>query len=179
MNRTLRLSLMRLPLICALVLAFTAGVAGADVLKVGDKIAELDVATDVDGKPFKLKALKGKWIVLTVGASWCKPCKAEIPTWDRMAGNMGDKAVFVAVNLDEDSADGKKFFKKLGIKHLTQVFMPQDKSAVSARYGADTMPTTFVFDGNGVVKFRKDGFNERDADGEYKKLRAELERLMK
>ena len=40
------------------------GTAHADVLKVGDRLAELDVAVDAGGKPFKLKALRGKWVVL-------------------------------------------------------------------------------------------------------------------
>jgi thiol-disulfide isomerase/thioredoxin len=162
------------------ILALLAGSASADVLKVGDKVAELDVATDEAGKSYKLKSLKGKWVVLTVGASWCKPCKKELPTWDKMAANMkGKDVVFVAVNVDNDIADGKKFNKQLGLKNMKVVYMPQEKSAASARYGAETMPTTFVFDPNQVVKFRKDGFTERDADGEYKKFRAELDKLIK
>jgi thiol-disulfide isomerase/thioredoxin len=167
-------------LVIATCLAFAgAAPAAADVLRVGDKVAELDVAIDDAGKAFKLRSLKGKWVVLTVGASWCKPCKKELPTWDKMAGLMKDKAVFVAVNLDNDLADGKRFNKQLKLKNMKLVYMSPEKSAVSARYGADTMPTTFVFDPNGVVKHRKDGFAERDPDGEYKKFRAELDRLLR
>lgn len=167
-----------LRMLLVMALLAIAAPAGAGVLKVGDKMAELDVATDAKGKSFKLKSLKGKWVVLTVGASWCKPCKKELPTWDKMAGNMKDKAVFVAINVDNDPEDGKKFNKQLKLKNMTLVYLPQEKSAASARYGAETMPTTFVFDPNGVVKYRKDGFAERDADGEYKKLRGELDKLL-
>ena len=171
-----RLTTMRALVILALLVA----PASANTLKVGDKFAELDVGTDGNGKAFKLKSLKGKWIVLTVGASWCKPCKKELPTWDKMAGNMKGKPVaWVAINIDNDVADGKKFHKQLGLKNMNVVYMPQEKSAVSARYGADTMPTTFVFDPNGVLKYRKDQFAERDPDGEYKKFRAELDKLIK
>jgi thiol-disulfide isomerase/thioredoxin len=165
-------------IVIALVLA-VAGPAAAQVLNVGDKLAELDVAKDEGNRSFKLKSLKGKWLVVTVGASWCKPCKKELPTGDKMAANMKDKAVFVAINADNDVKDGKKFNKTLNLKSMKLVYLPADKSAVVARYGSDTMPTTFVIDPNGVVKFRKDGFQERDPDGEYKKFRGELAKLIR
>lgn len=177
MSRPRRPTAMRALLIAAVLVL--AGPAAADTLKVGDKLAELDVATDANGKSFKLRSLKGKWVVLTVGASWCKPCRKELPTWDKMAGLMKGKAVFVAVNLDDDIKDGKRFTRQLKLKNMKVVYMPQDKSAVSARYGADTMPTTFVFGPRQVVKYRKDGFAERDPEGEYKRFRAALAKLMK
>ena len=155
-----------------------AAPASADILKVGDKLAELDVAKDAGGKSFKLKALKDKWVVITIGASWCKPCKKELPQWEKMAGMLKDKGVvFVAINADNDTADGKKFNEQLKLRNMTLVYLPADKSAVVERYGADTMPTTFVADGKGVVRFVKNGFNERDPDGEYKKFRTKLSEL--
>src|SRR3954470_10485663 len=84
----------------AFTLIGAAGTAHADVLKVGDRLAELDVATDGNGKPVKLKSFKGKWVVLTVGADWCKPCAKELPVWDKLAGELKGKVVFVAVDID-------------------------------------------------------------------------------
>ena len=86
---------MRTRLLLAALVATTIAptAARADVLKVGDRLAELDVATDGNGKPVKLKAWKGKWIVVTVGADWCKPCAKELPTWDRLAGELKGKVV--------------------------------------------------------------------------------------
>ena len=162
----------------ALLAAFTAP-ASADVLKVGDRVAELDVASDAAGKPFKLKALKGKWIVVTVGADWCKPCAKELPTWDRLAGELKGKVTFVAIDLDESPDTGKKFHDKLKLKNMTRVYMPADKSGVAASYGADHMPSTFVADPKGVVRFVREGFEAGDQDGEYKALKAELEKLTK
>src|SRR5512144_3374495 len=84
------------------VMLAAAGTARAEVLKVGDRLAELDVATDASGKPVKLKAWKGKWVVVTVGADWCKPCAKELPTWDKLAGELKGKFVFVAVDIDDE-----------------------------------------------------------------------------
>jgi thiol-disulfide isomerase/thioredoxin len=156
-----------------------AAPAAADVLKVGDKAAELDVATDASGHAFKLRSLKGRWIVLTIGASWCKPCRKELPTWDKMAGALKGKVTFVAVDVDNDREDGVRFHDQLKLRNMVRVYLPQERSAASARYGSDTMPTTFVFDPKLVVKYRKDGFADRDASGEYKKLRAALQKLIK
>ena len=91
----MRQSVMRSTLLVLAVIV-TLGIARpahADVLSVGDRLAELDVATDAAGKAFKLKALKGKWLLITVGADWCDACKKELPTWDKpRAGLRGQGA---------------------------------------------------------------------------------------
>ena len=170
---------MRIVTFALLALALLAGPAAAQVLKVGDRVAELDTAVDARGKPVKLKAYKGKWILVTVGAEWCKPCAKELPTWDKLAGEMKDKITFIAIDIDDDIAAGKRFHDKLKIKNMTRVYLPADKSGVVARYGSDTMPTTFIFDKSGVVRDVKKGFSEGDAGGEYKKMKAQLDKLIK
>lgn len=161
------------------VLGLFASTASADALKVGDRLAELDIAVDAKGKPFKLKAFKGKWVLVTVGAEWCKPCAKELPAWDKLQPEWKSKITFVAINIDDEIADGKRFNKKLKLKNLTLVYMPADKSAVVGKYGSDNMPTTYVADPKGIVRYVKAGFEKGDADGEIKKLRAQLAKLVK
>jgi thiol-disulfide isomerase/thioredoxin len=153
--------------------------ARADVLKVGDRLAELDVATDASGKPLKLKAFRGKWVVVTVGADWCKPCAKELPTWDRLAGEWKDKIVFVAVDIDDDIEVGKKFHDKLKLRHMLRAYLPSEKSGVAGNYGSDHMPSTFVADTKGVVRLVREGFEAGDAGGEYKKFKDALDKLVK
>jgi thiol-disulfide isomerase/thioredoxin len=95
------------------VLGVSAAAAHADTLKQGDRVAELDIAQDAHGKSFKLKNLRGKWFVVTVGADWCKPCAKELPTWDRLAGELGGKIAFVAIDIDDDIETGKRFHDRL------------------------------------------------------------------
>jgi thiol-disulfide isomerase/thioredoxin len=170
---------MRFRCLAFVALALVAGPAAADVLKVGDRVAELDVAVDARNKAFKLKAYKGKWLLVTVGAEWCKPCAKELPTWDKLAGEMKGKITFIAVDIDDDMDSGKRFHDKLKIKNMTRVYLPADKSGVVARYGSDTMPTTFIFDKAGVVRDVKKGFADGDTSGEFKKMKAQLEKLIK
>ena len=153
-----------LPIAMVLVAALAVP-AHAEVLKVGDRLVELDTAVDANGKQFRLKSLKGKWVLVTIGAEWCEACVKELPTWDKLAPDWASKVTFVAINVNDNSDDGKRFNKKLKLKNLTLVYMPQDKSGVVDRYGADHMPSTFVADPNGVVKFVRDGFEKEDTDG--------------
>jgi peroxiredoxin len=160
-------------------LAATATPVLADVLKVGDRLAELDVTTDAKGKPVKLKAFRNKWVVVTVGAAWCKPCAKELPTWDKLADELAGKESFVAIGIDDEIDTSKRFHQKLKLKHMSLAYMPASKSSVVARYGSDTMPTTFVADPRGIVRLVRRGFEPGDASGELKKMRADLHKLVK
>lgn len=185
MSSALRLSSMRgrtFALAASLVLALivaSGGLASADVLKVGDRLPELDVAVDANGKAFKLKAFKDKWVLVTVGAAWCKPCKKELPTWDKLAPEVKEKITFIALGLDDEIATGKDFHKKLKLKNMRLAYMPSDKSGVAASYGAATMPSTFIADPRGVVRYVHNGFEERDASGEYDKMKKKIAELVK
>jgi thiol-disulfide isomerase/thioredoxin len=173
------IAMLRTAVVMLALTAAAAAPARADVLKVGDRVAELDVAVDARGKAVKLKAYKGKWIVVTVGAEWCKPCAKELPVWDKLAGEYKDKVVFLAIDVDDDIEDGKRFHKKLKLKHMTLVYMPASKSSVVASYGSDHMPSSFVADPKGVVRHVREGFESGDPGGEYKKMKAQLTKLVK
>lgn len=151
--------------------------AFAQSLKVGDRLAELDTAVDASGKSFKVKPLKG-WRMLTFGASWCKPCAKELPAWDKLAPQWKDKVTFIAVDLDSEVGDGKKFHKKLKLKNMTLVYLSPD-SAIAAKYGSDHMPTTVLADPEGVIRYIRGGFEKGDVDGEVKKMRETLAKLVK
>jgi thiol-disulfide isomerase/thioredoxin len=166
------------PLLAISLCAALAASAHADVLKVGDRLVELDVATDAAGKPVKLKTWKDKWIVVTVGADWCRPCGKELPTWDKLAGELKGKFVFVAIDIDDELDVGKKFHDKLKLRNMQRVYLPSDKSGVVASYGSDHMPSTFVADPKGVIRLVREGFEAGDIDGEYKKFKDALAKLV-
>jgi thiol-disulfide isomerase/thioredoxin len=160
-----------------LALLVLAGTAHADDLKVGDRLAELESAKDAAGHTFKVKAIKG-WRVLTFGASWCKPCAKELPAWDKIAPDYTGKVTFIAVDLDGDTATGKEFHKKLKLSHMTLTYLNPD-SAVAAKYGSDHMPTTVLADPEGVIRYIRGGFEKGDVEGEVKKMKEQLAKLVK
>jgi thiol-disulfide isomerase/thioredoxin len=172
-----RRSAMRAVFACLALALFAATPALADELKVGDRLAELDTAVDANGKPFRVKPLKG-WKMLTFGASWCKPCAKELPAWDKLAPQWKDKVAFVAVDLDSSIEDGKRFHKKLKLKNMMLVYLSPD-SAIAAKYGSDHMPTTVLADPQGVIRYIRGGFEKGDVDGEVKKMKETLGKLVK
>jgi thiol-disulfide isomerase/thioredoxin len=156
----------------AIVVGLT-GSAYAD-LKVGDHFVELDAKTAA-GKKFRLKDMAGKWVLYTFGASWCEPCRHELPAWDKVAPRLGGKVLFVAVNINNKLDDGKQFVDSLKLKHVFPVFIPDENSPALKAYDPDHMPSTFVIDPTGVVRLVQFGYDKGDED----KLAAKLAELTK
>ncbi len=138
--------------------------ARAEGIKVGDRAADFDVGQSEAGKAVHLKDFKAKWVVMTFGAHWCKPCANELPAWDVLAPTFKDTVTFIAVNISNKVADGKKFNKKLKIKNMTKVYLPQDKSATDDQYDTGTFPSTFIIDPKGVIRSIHKGYESGDAD---------------
>lgn len=159
-----------------LTVALVVGIATpvlADKVAEGDRAPELDIAKTESGKAFKLKAYKGKWVFMTFGGSWCKPCAKELPAWDKIAPKYSSKIKFVAVNIDNDQAKGKKFFDKLKVKNLQRVYLPADSASADDNYETGTFPSTFVIDPQGIVRIVHKGYGSGD-EGEMTKKIDEL-----
>ena len=163
--------------IALLLLLAASATASADELKVGDRLAELETATDAGGHAFRVKATKG-WKMLTFGATWCIPCAKELPAWDGIAPNYKGKVQFVAVDLDSDRDVGKKFHQKLKLRNMTLVYLNPD-SGVAAKYSSGHMPTTVLADPDGVIRYIRGGFEKADVDGEVKKMKEQIAKLVK
>ena len=114
--------------------------------------------TKADGTQVKLSDLKGKRVVLSFWATWCAPCRKELPALSALAGVHPDVAFF-AVNVDKDRAAAETLAKELKLT-VPLVFDPE--SAVMARFDVVLMPTLFVLDANGTVKVRKTGFSTEE-----------------
>jgi thiol-disulfide isomerase/thioredoxin len=73
-----------------------------------------------DGKPTTLSAYKGKTLLLNVWATWCVPCRAEMPELDKLQAEMGsEKFQVVTINIDTSRLERpKKFFEEIGVKSL-------------------------------------------------------------
>lgn len=158
--------------LAVLVALGSAGSAVAEV-DVGDRAPELVQAKDGRGKRVRLKAHQGKLVVLTFGASWCKPCKKELPAWDKLARKYkGQSVVFLAVNIDKDQGKGREFIKEARLGAMQSAYEPDGATVES--YEPPTMPTTYVIDGRGIVRFRHAGYRA----GDEKALSARLDELL-
>ena len=105
---------------------------------------------DADGNPVQLSDFRGKPVVLNFWASWCGPCKSEMPDFDAKAAELNGKVAFLMVNLTDgyqetvDSASA--FIQEQG--YTFPVYYDTDLSAAQA-YGVSSVPVTYFIDAEG------------------------------
>ena len=106
--------------------------------------------TDADGKPRTLADFRGKTVLFNLWATWCVPCRKEMPALDALQAKLGgDKFEVVAINIDTRNLDKPKaWLQEVGIKRLGYYADPsakvfQDLKAVGKAFG---MPTTLLID---------------------------------
>ncbi len=163
--------------VCAAIALLAApAVAGGAKISVGSRAPEFDIAKDARGKAFKVKSKRGKWFVMSMGAAWCEFCDDELKAWDKIAKEkeFAGRLDFIVVNIDNDSAKGKKFLDKLRLRNLTRVYLPQKASTADDQYATGTFPSTFIVDPSGIVRHIHLGFHPGDDD----KLRAALRAVL-
>jgi thiol-disulfide isomerase/thioredoxin len=109
--------------------------------------------TDASGKPVRLADFRGRTVLLNLWATWCVPCRKEMPALDALQAKLGgDRFQVVAVNIDTRNLDKPKaWLEEVGIKGLGYYADPsakvfQDLKAIGKAVG---MPTTLLIDPNG------------------------------
>ena len=113
---------------------------------------------DDKGGTFALSKQRGKPVVIAFWASWCGPCQEELPQLVGLSKRY-PKVRFIAVNVDRNSSAGRRFLQRLKLK-IPVAFDPENKAL--AQYDVASMPTSYIIDRKGTVKFRKVGFNKKD-----------------
>lgn len=122
--------------------------------------------TDVDGHIVNMASLKGKKVFVNLWASWCPPCKAEIPSIEALASAANkENAVFVMLSLDENFEVAKKFAKKENLK--VPIYYPAEK--LPALFKTDGIPATFIFNEKGEMVMQKNGADDYSTE-EYLQL---------
>jgi thiol-disulfide isomerase/thioredoxin len=158
--QSLRSTLIALAVGVGLLLAAAPADAG---VRSGERASELVGVKDGRGRAVQLKAYRGKWVVLTFGASWCKPCKKELPAYEKLARKLraaGKPVVFLAINIDSDKKTGKEFMRRAGLKIVRAGYDPAGSSA--KLYDPPTTPSTFVIGPRGLVLKLHEGFHSGD-----------------
>jgi peroxiredoxin len=104
---------------------------------------------DLNGTNVSLSSLKGKVVLLNFWASWCPPCKAEMPSMNKLYKEIRAKGFeIVAVSTDNSLSTIKEFLAKSRVD-FTVLF--DEKKTVSREYKVFSMPTTFLIDRNGFI----------------------------
>jgi thiol-disulfide isomerase/thioredoxin len=105
--------------------------------------------TDLDGQPISTAAYHGKVVLINFWATWCPPCREEIPEMIALANKYKDNLQIIGVSMDDDPPETVRAFARAHNMNYP-IVMGSDK--LSEEYGGvDALPTTFVLDTNGRV----------------------------
>ena len=156
-------------------LVLSVFVLGALTASAGVKTGE--AFPDLSG--FKLEGklpdmVKAKAVLVDFWASWCEPCKQSFPVMEDLHQRYGkDGLVIIAINVDENRSDMEAFLKKNAVNFAV---LRDAAQKLVERAGVATMPTSFLIDRDGKVRFLHNGFRGAETKKKYDE---EIQSLLK
>ncbi len=127
----------------------------------------------MSGENVKLSELRGNVVMINFWASWCGPCRQEMPLLDEFYKKYSKLGfVLLGVNVEEDSSKAANYLKEVPVSFP---ILYDNTNAVSKMYDIDAMPSTVLVDRNGNMRFLHRGYKPGD-ENEYKKLMKKLMR---
>jgi peroxiredoxin len=123
----------------------------------------------LDGPNLRLAEQRGRVVMINFWATWCGPCRVEMPHLSRLYDKYRDAGFTVlAVNIDEEPRKAAALAKQLGMRF--PVLLDTDKK-VSRLYDLSTMPSTVLVDRDGRVRFVHRGYRDGYEDTYDKQIR--------
>lgn len=119
-------------------------------LKIGAAAPDFSLKT-LDGKQVNLSDYKGKKVMLNFWATWCPPCKKEMPDMQKYSQQAGEDVVILAVNIDPEN-DVRAFVEDNGITFTIPLDSQSAKNPVNERYKILSIPTTYFIDSKGIIR---------------------------
>ena len=124
------------------------------------------------GGEVSLSSLKGQVVMINFWASWCGPCRQEFPALDQIYSKykpMGFQ--MVGINVESEKTDAEHFLGKTPVS-FPILFDPENK--VSGSYGVNAMPTTFLVDRQGKLRWQHRAYKPGDEAKYIEQIRAML-----
>jgi peroxiredoxin len=136
----------------------------------GDTQAPAFTLQSVDGKTVTLAQFKGDVVMINFWASWCGPCRQEMPLLDDIYKQYKDMGfVLIGVNVEPDAHNANAWLAKTPVSYP---ILSDPKSAVSQLYQVQAMPTTVIIDRQGVVRYMHNGYLPGDENQYMNSIRA-------
>jgi thiol-disulfide isomerase/thioredoxin len=118
--------------------------------------------TDLEGHPVSSSELRGKVVLVDFWATWCQPCKKEMPGYQKLEDRYGSRG-FMVIGLKfetmPDMEDPVQFAKGIGVRYPLAVATDDLKQKFG---GIEGLPTTMLYDRNGVLRWKIIGFEYTD-----------------
>ena len=108
------------------------------------------------GRNVRLSELRGRVVLINFWASWCNPCRQELPLLNKIYAQYRSAGfMLLAVNVDDNRKDAQAFLKRLDLQFPT---LFDGNKNVAKLYGVDTMPATLLIDRDGRVRYVHRGY---------------------
>ena len=115
----------------------------------GFQASDFELAS-LEGEPIRLSELEGKIIILNFWATWCQPCRTEMPALERVWNQYRERdLIILAVNLQESPQRVSAFVQEIG---LTFPILLDDDGQVFQQYQVQLYPTTYFIDRGGIIR---------------------------
>ena len=143
---------MRPLVLVAALLSLLSGAANA--MKVGDAVPDFTRA-DTSGKPVQLSKYRGQLVLLNFWASWCAPCREEMPLFSKWQRELGSRGLqVIGISMDDDAAEVDKF---LAAYPVTYPIVMGDAKFAEHFGGVLGLPLSYLIDAQGRVVARYQG----------------------
>jgi thiol-disulfide isomerase/thioredoxin len=131
-------------------------------LSAGDDPPPIDMP-DQHGEKVDLEELQGKVVLVDFWASWCGPCKQEMPVLEALHKKYADRGlVIVGVNIDTSAKKMRSFLK--GAPASFRI-VHDPKITIAQRYEPPIMPSSYFIGRDGKLRYVHEGFRKKDAEG--------------
>ncbi|MEW5872601.1 MAG: redoxin domain-containing protein [Chloroflexota bacterium] len=124
-----------------------------DVARLDQPAVDFELG-DLSGEPLKLSSLQGKVVLLNFWASWCTPCRAEMPLFQQVQSQYPDELVVVGVNNGESEKAAGDFAAEVGVPFP---ILLDAQGEVGRAYQVNMLPITYLIDQQGMIRFRHIG----------------------
>jgi thiol-disulfide isomerase/thioredoxin len=126
--------------------------------RVGQPLPSLDLI-DISGQRITNETLRGNVVLLDVWASWCGPCKEEMPGFEKLHQRYSEQGLrVIGVSIDMTADDAESFARKMGVSYAI-VHRP----GIMSEWGLLGLPTTFIVDRAGIIRRIVIGFEYADS----------------
>ena len=131
--------------------------------EVGDRFADLTLTT-LSGEEINTADLRGKIVVFNVWATWCPPCKAELPDFNIIASEYADDVVIIAAHSYDSGMYSMPDYVESNFKDTKIIFAydTADSKGYQAAGGIGYVPQTAIFDQDGIILYSDSGMLEYD-----------------
>jgi thiol-disulfide isomerase/thioredoxin len=163
-------------LLCLLITLAAAGrvALAAELKAVTPRPAPALRLIGLDGKTHDLKDYRGKVVLVNFWANWCPPCRAEMPSMQRLYTMLKDRPfVILAVDMAEPEKDVRDFLRELRDVPLTFPILLDARGEAMKAWKVHVFPTSFVVDAEGTIRYAVAGsleWDEADPSGKIESL---------